>query len=337
MGKLTIKEIANRSGVSISTVSRVINNNGSVDKNLKERVQRVLEETNFRPNISARTLKSNRTNSIGLIISDISDHYYSRMTKCLTDLLAEHGYSLLICCTNGSSERECDFFEFLADKNVDGMILNSCGENDSEVLKIAQRIPTVLVNRQLKENKNPAIAIDYVGSDDISGMFDLTMHLIKLGHDSIGLINGNPKLSTAMDRMEGFRKAISMAPTEIKKIVHQGSFSHETGYEGMKSMLSNSQKPSAIIASNDSIALGVMQYVKDAGIKIPDDISFVTYGDIENSSLFFVKPTCMTSDPTIVGRYALNCILDRLANPKKPSSRIVFSTTFCEGNSAIAK
>lgn len=341
MEKLTIKEIAKQAGVSVSTVSRVINNNGNVNHDAKTRVQEVLKKTNFKPNVSARNLKSNKTNSIGLIISDISDRYYSRMTKCLTDLLAERGYSLIICCSNGSPKRERGFFDFLEEKNVDAIILNTCGENDEDVIKIAEKIPTVLVNRRINETLDSKAIIDYVGSDDISGMFNLTNYLLERGHYNIGLINGSTKLSTARDRFEGFKRAFEAKNPDFDQsslTFFNGSFSYETGYDGLSSLLSDySLRPTAIIAANDSIALGAMQYAKDHKIKIPDDISLVTYGDLENASLFFVKPTCMTSDPLIVGRYALNCVFERISNFSKPCSHIIFSTTLCLGNSVVTK
>jgi len=332
MGRLTIKEIAQQAGVSVSTVSRVLNNSGNVNIEIKERVQEVLKETCFRPNASARNLKSNKTNSIGLIISDISDRYYSRMTKCFVDLLSERGYGLIVYCTNGSSDREKGVINLLAEKNVDGIIINTCGENDSEIISLSELIPTVLVNRGIS---GKAKHLDYVGSDDIEGMYNLTLHLIEKGHANIGLINGNMKLSTAKDRYEGFKRAISTIKPEHNIIHYHKNFSMETGYEGFASILENETHPTAIIAANDSIALGAMRFAKNNNIKIPNDISFATYGSMENDSLFFVKPTCVTSNPLLIGRYVVNCIFERLSNRIQPSSRIVLSTTIEEGNSTM--
>lgn len=337
MSCLTIKEIAAQAGVSVSTVSRVMNGTGNVNKEARDRVNEVLLQTRFKPNMLARSLKSKRTNSIGVVISDISDRYYSLLTKSLSDLLSEKEYSLVICCTNGSAENERKSYEFLSEKSVDGIVLNTCGGLDDEITELSSRVPIVMVNRRLTDTKaqNPPV-IDFVGSDDVTGMRSLTKYLIDHGHRNIGLINGNMIVSTSRERFEGYRQALESIGMAIKPDTplhyHEG-FKQESGYLGMSYLMNLPEPPTAIISTNDSIALGVMNYAMEKKIEIPSKIAFATYGDIDNASLFAVRPTCMTLNPQIVGRSAINCLFERISNPTRPNCNIVFSTSLQEGNS----
>lgn len=338
MSELTIRDIANMSGVSVSTVSRVINGNGKVIEQNKKKVQEVLAQTGFVPNISARTLKSKKSYTIGLIVTDISDRYYSLMTKTLAEALTEKDYSLIVCCTDNKPSKEKMFFDFLSAKNVDGLIINTAGGIDNEITNLANRIPVVLVNRKITTTRDD-VKFDYVGMDDINGAYELTKYLLSIGHKKIGIINGQMNVSSGWERNNGFEKAMAEAGLPIHqdyKFRYNGEYNIKTGWEGARYLLTQDDKPTAIIAMNDSITIGVMKYCQRNKIDIPEDVSLIAYGDVDNSELFSICPNCLALNPETIGKESVRCVLSRIENPGVDKREIIFSGILEAGNSTVS-
>lgn len=334
MSELTIRDVARRAGVSVATVSRVINGSGNVQPELKKRVTDVIAETEFTPNISARTLKSKKTQTIGIVLSDISDRYYSLMTQTLANTLSERDYSLIICCTDNSASKEKMFFDFLCAKSVDGIILNTVGTLDEEICALSKRVPVVLVNRKITLSHNARL--DYVGSDDFNGVYEMTRYLLRKKHRRIGILNGNLNVSSGIDRYRGFCAAMKDAGISVDESYPyrlDGNFDFTTGYTGIAKLMKQSPRPTAVITANDSITVGAMQYCQENEIRIPEDLSLVAYGDVDNASLFAVHPSYITLNPHTIGLRAVQCLLDRISDPLCPNREIVFTSNLIQGTS----
>lgn len=336
MSQLTIKDIALKAGVSTATVSRVINGTGNVNADIKAHVQSVIDANGFKPNFSARSLKVNKTFTIGLILSDISDRYYSLMTKAIADGLTLADYSLLVCNTDNLAEKEKWYFDFLSRKQVDGVILNTAGGLDKDIYTFSHSTPIVLVNRKIADIADSLAQIDFVGSDDLEGANTMTNYLLERGHRRIAIINGDLSVSSGRDRLTGFQNAMSTfgldAVTDYRYCFN-GKFDTATGYNGMKQLLSLTPRPTAVLTMNDSITIGALKYCRDHKISIPDDISLIAYGDVDNSELFVVTPTCLSLAPHTIGRRAVQRLFDRIKNPKLRNREIIFSPTLLLGNS----
>ena len=339
MSQMTIKDIARKAGVSTATVSRVINGTGNVNEEMKARVQAVIADSGFKPNFSARSLKVNKTFTIGLIVSDISDRYYSLMTKAIANGLPSTDYSLVVCNTDNSPEREKWYFDFLSGKQTDGIILNTCGGMDQEICRLSQDIPVVLVNRRIPDLADPKAQLDFVGTDDLDGVSYMTKLLLKNGHKRIGIINGSLSVSSGKERLNGFLKAMSEAGfcfDEVKPYIFNGNFDSDTGYAGMKYLLSCSPAPTAVLTMNDSITIGSLHYCREHNVAIPEQLSLLAYGHVDNSELFAVTPTCISLNPDTLGLRAVQCLFERINNPLLKCREIIFSSALLEGNS-IAK
>ncbi len=336
MSQMTIKDIARKAGVSTATVSRVINGTGNVNEEMKARVQAVIADSGFKPNFSARSLKVNKTFTIGLIVSDISDRYYSLMTKAIANGLPSTDYSLVVCNTDNSPEREKWYFDFLSCKQTDGIILNTCGGTDQEICQLSQDIPIVLVNRRIPDLANPKAQLDFVGSDDFDGAVTMTNILLKNGHKRIGIINGDVSVSSGQERLDGFFKAMSSAGISSEQAslyVYNGKYDTDTGYSGIQQLLSRSPAPSAVLTMNDSITIGALRYCQDHNIVIPDQLSLFAYGHVDNSELFAVPPTCIALNPNTIGLRAVQCLFERINNPMIKCREIIFSSSLSNGKS----
>lgn len=336
MPQLTIKDIALKAGVSTATVSRVINGTGNVNADIKAHVQSVINANGFKPNFSARCLKINKTFTIGLILSDISDRYYSLMTKAIANVLTSANYSLLVCNTDNLAEKEKWYLNFLSRKQVDGVILNTSGGLDKDIYTFSHNTPIVLVNRKIADMADPAAQIDFLGSDDLEGANTMTNYLLERGHRRIAIINGDLSVSSGRERLTGFQNAMRAfgidADTDYQYYFN-GKFDAETGYNGLKQLLILTPRPTAVLTMNDSITIGALKYCRDHNISIPGDISLIAYGDVDNSELFVVTPTCLSLAPHTIGQRAAQRLLERIDNPKLRNREIIFSPSLLLGTS----
>ncbi|NCC48743.1 MAG: LacI family transcriptional regulator, partial [Clostridia bacterium] len=322
MAAMTIKEIARISGVSIATVSRVINETSYVSPEIKQRVRKVIEESQYVPNSVARSLRSDNTWTVGSIISDIANSYFNIIAKVSLDLLREQNYSMIICSTEEDGDRELNYLRFLDGRKVDGIILNSTGKNDDYIATLSQRMPIVLLNRRIR---NLNFQGDLIDSSNHEGSRLIVDHLVKHGHQKIGVINGDLNLSTGQERFEGFVEAMAQHGLSVESnypFRFDGKFHMDEGFEGARVLCEKSQPPTAIAVMNNAMAIGAMKYFKAHRIRVPDDISLVVYGDIFNSDILYVEPDYVTLDPYIIGRKATEMILERIRQPDLPNREV---------------
>lgn len=334
--KITIKDVAEDSGVSIATVSRVLNDNYFVTPDLKRKVQDSIERLGYVPNSVARNLKMNTSGIIGYITSDISNGYHIMIAKAIEDIIRPANYNLIVCSTGNHAAAERQYLELLMGKNVDALVINSCGENDAFILKLNQDIPMVLVNRRLA---TPGFHGDFADCNNVLGMYLLTKDLISHNHRRIYLVEGPPHLSNSKERLEGFAKA--MAEVGINVADHypfryQGDYSLSSGYQAIIQMQAFADPPTAVVATNNVMAIGILKAVRQLGISIPDQLSVAGFNGIDHLELMEIRPTVADYDPYKIGQAAGNAILERIKDNSIDNREYIFSPSIVHGNAVTS-
>ncbi|HEY8500259.1 MAG TPA: LacI family DNA-binding transcriptional regulator [Clostridia bacterium] len=334
MPRATIKDVAKRANVSVATVSRVINGNYNVSPELSEKVMKVIKELDYYPNSVAQSLKKDATYTIGFLVSNISNNYFTSIAKMVEDEIKAHDYNLIVCSTENNKDRELAYLKLLLSKKIDGLILNTTGMNDDYISSISNYLPIVLINRRIDHiNFNG----DFVDSDNVYGGYALTKNLISLGHRKIGVINGSQIVSTGRERFEGFKKAmaeIGISEDRLNLYRYDGNFDMESGYRGAAKLMESEERPTAVVIMNNEMALGALRYFRSHEINIPDDISVTSYGDIINSDLIYVQLTVVSQNTDFVGKKIADLIVDRISKKNKVSNReIIYAPHMINGTS----
>ncbi|MBQ6373167.1 MAG: LacI family DNA-binding transcriptional regulator [Clostridia bacterium] len=334
MANPTIKSVAEDAGVSIATVSRVINKNGYVSAELEARVLRSIANLGYYPNSIARSLRYENTLSIGLVLSDISNSFFCVVLRSLEDATIAHGFNVIACSTDGLRDRELARIQLLLGKRVDGIVLNTCGFNDDYISAISHDIPMVLCGRRINSD---AFIGDFVDSDNEQGSFMLTRHLIEQGHRRIAIVNGQGHVSSAQERGRGYMDAMATIGIRVAPghpYFYEADFHNSaTGAEGARALLSLDEPPTAIIAMNNELCIGAMRYCRENGVRIPEQLSLCSYGQLENDDLLYVHPSYVTMDPQTIGRRIGEIMLERISSKNKlPNREIRYSPTLVPGD-----
>ncbi len=336
MNKPTIKDVAAAAGVSIATVSRVLNHNPKVNDEMTERVNQAVRKLGYYPNLVARTLKNEGTKTIGFVVSDIANSFFTIMARSVEDVLSRHGYNMIVCSTDDNQQREMQYLSWLREKQADGIIINISGKNNDLITEISTSTPVVLFSRKITD---PAFVGDLVDNDNFTGLYDLTAHLINLGHQRIGLINGQPSVSSSQERLAGFTAAmrtIGVAADESYDLLYSGHFNRLTsGASGAQYLYEKGA--TAIIAANNLLALGALQFCRQHHVSVPETLSLASFGTIANHELLYVQPTCVEQSPSSMGTRLGQLMIERIEHKNQISNReIRFATTLILGNSTRA-
>lgn len=330
----TIRDVARHAGVSTATVSRVINHIPNVKPETVEKVNEAIKACNFVPNFVARNLKSEQSRTVGFLVPDISNTYFTVMAKTLEAKLQEAGYDLLICSTDDVPAQEAHYLKQMLSNQVIGMILDTTGKNNSMIEDISQRVPFVLIERNIDSVQYHG---DFVGANNYNGCYELTICLLEKGHRKIGVINGNLEVSTGRERYQGFADAMNSYGISVNEeypyVYDANSFLENAGYEGAQYLMKLSEPPSAIIVMNNTLSIGALKYLKRQGIRIPEDVSVMCYGNIENSELFFVEPAYTTLNPRTIAEKIFQYILTRIENPELNNRETFFESRLYLGGS----
>lgn len=305
----TINEIAERASVSRTTVSRVINNSGYVSEDAKKRVLKAIEETGYIPSENAKSLRTKKTKVIGVILPKISTETSSRLVKGLDEVFAKEGYQILLTNTNLDPEKEIEYLRLLKSRHVDGIILSATIINQPLVEEISQlNIPFVTVGQQIS-------GISNVLFDDYQASKDLVNLMIKKGYNQIAFIGVDEEdRSVGYLRKAGYLDAMKENNLPVEDSwIQKGIFDVDSGYHCMSQVMKFSkQKPVAVLAVTDRLAIGAMQYIKDAGLSIPDEMAVAGMGASELSR--FISPALTTIDFSMeeVGSEAAGLLLEQI-------------------------
>ncbi len=321
----TIKDVAERAGVSVMTVSRVINNSRYVSQATKERVEKAMEDLGYVPNALAHGLITKRTHVLGLIVSDITNPFFTTIARGVEDLAIKNGFNIILCNTDEDVEKEKKYIELLLRKRVDGIILSpaDCSRRDSIEQIIKRNIPLVLIDRCIR-----GLDVECVYSDSAFGAYELTKYLISLGHKRIGIIVGPKRISTAVERIEGYKRALKEAniPLDNSLIKWGEKYSREDGYSNTLALLKMDNPPTAIFGGNRLITVGVLRAIRELGMRIPEDISVVSFDEVEDISVTNSFLTVVSQNSYAIGMIATERLLKRIKEKNRflgPSENIV--------------
>ena len=319
----SIKDVAKRAGVSAATVSRVVNGNYDVTEKTREKVIQAIEQLNYTPNVLARSLKSETTQSIGFLVSDISNDYFIKMAKVIEDVLSMRNYNIIVCSTENKKERELSYLQMLVGKQMDAILLNTTGLNNEYVSAISKSMPLVLLERRIDDAEFRG---DFVTYDEMDSVRQLVQQVIAHGHQRIGVINGPIHLSSARARQQAADQLLAQYSLEQPLALHRydADFSQEGGYSAARWMMDQPQRPTALIVMNNMMAVGALSYLRNHGIDVPGDVSVVNIGEIANSDILYVNPTCTTRDPVPLGAKAVELVFTRIAGVAQSNREVLF-------------
>lgn len=274
---MTIKDIAKKASVSVATVSHVINETRFVSEDLKNRVLKVMEETDYHPNLMAGSLRRKRTKTIGLIVPDNSNPVYAELSKAVENILFSSDLTLMLCNSEHDIKKEIRCIDTLRTKSIDGLIIIPASSQASHINKAGKNgLPVVVLDRPLSNLKTDAIFIDH-----FQGVFDATEYLIKLGHKRIAYIDKKYDLPHKFVRLTGFNKALKKhGIKKYKKFYTEAGVSYQDGGAAMERLLKTNPKPTAVLAFDDVIAMAALRTIKDYGLSVPDDVSVIGFDDM---------------------------------------------------------
>lgn len=309
--KVTIKDIAKEADVSVTTVSRVLNDKPDVGDDTRAKILKIIKEKNYNPNSVARGLVMQKTNTIGLIIPDISNPFFPQVARAVEDKAQELGYSVIFFNTDNHLERERKAVELFKSKQVDGLIVSLSVGNEKiiEELKKAN-YPVVQIDRSVLNHSYPLISIDNKKS-----AYQLVEYLLKKGCQSIAHITGDLNTTTARKRLAGYKKAVSDYGIELNgEYIVEGDYSQDSGFKAMKKLLKLKKRPDAVFAANDLSAAGAYKAIFSANLKIPADIAVVGHDDIDIASLLRPELTTMRQPKYDLGEKAVIVLMKMIKN-----------------------
>jgi LacI family transcriptional regulator len=323
ISQITILDVARESGVSYSTVSRVLNGFDFVKGSTREKVLKTAERMGYVANIQARSLAGGKTQIIGLLVPGLDNGYITEIVSGIDQELAHSDYDMMLYTTHRYQGKESLYVKTIANGLADGLIL-LVPHNAQNYLQALPRqdFPYVLVDQI--DNMYNSTTVD---ATNWQGAYDATAYLIKLGHQRIGFIMGAPQLNSARERFDGYRAALQHHRIAYdESLVIEGDYMTKSGYSGAKRLLSLEQPPTAIFASNDLTAFGVLDAIHETGLRIPEDISVVGFDDIPLASLAYPKLTTVRQPLVQIGQVAVRLLLEKLENPEREARRVTLAT-----------
>jgi LacI family transcriptional regulator len=316
----TITEVALRAGVSAMTVSRVVNRSGYASAATRAKVEAAVAELGYVPNAVARHLRLKRTRTIALVVSDITNPFFTTIARGVEDAASPRGYAVMFANTDESEPEEIEYVRMLVQRQIDGVLLVPAG-NSTEPFRLlhAQKIPVVVLDRRVGSR-----TVDQVRCDSEAGAHDLVRHLIELGHTRIAVVTGRRNISTSTDRVLGYERALRDAGLPVSpELVTYDSFSLEGGYRQVKQMLAKEPRPTAIFATNNFLAFGALRALREANLRIPDEVSLVTFDDLPAEWHDDPFITVLAQPAYELGRRATELLLGRLEGGARVKRQVI--------------
>jgi DNA-binding LacI/PurR family transcriptional regulator len=310
---ITIKDIARRTEVSHSTVSRALHGSSLIAQDTAERIRQVAHELGYLPSAAARSLKTNRSQALGVILSSVEDPFFSEILQGIEEVAQKAGYSLFMAASQHDPEREQAIVQAMSEHRVDGVIICSASfKSEQRRQFLTYGVPIVVVNNQAAEDYRYSIY-----HDDVDGSRQLTQHLLGLGHQRIAYLGNSSSGRTTLDRMNGFLEAMHAARVTVwKEFIHEvpGGGPRE-GLTGLKHFLSLSRRPTALVCYNDMMAIGVLKGLQAEGIRVPDEFSVTGFDNIIFSAYTHPPLTTFDQPKRFIGAEAARLVLELLEMP----------------------
>lgn len=320
-------DVAKHLNISVSTVSRVVNGKDRVSDETRKKVWEAIEELNYQPNEIARSLRKQSSMTIGIIVPDISNEFFALLMKGVESIARENGYLVILCNSDYDETMEKEYYNMLAKNQVDGIIIATVCEDHAYFEKIlGSNIPVVFVDNlpQIERNYN------FVTIDNEKSAYDLTNHLIKSGYKDIAVITGKLQETSAVERLNGWKKAMRSNNLEVHEdFIGIGDFKIESGYKIMSEMLELEKRPKALLAANNNIAYGAVKAIREKGLDVPKDLYIVCFDAIDKTGLLSVHLPSMVQPAEKIGEIALETILKRIDNKEfKIYDRVILEPEF---------
>ena len=308
----TIAEVARRAGVSVSTVSHVVNGTRKVAPGTAHAVQAVIDAVGYRPNVLARSLKTASSRSVGIAISAIANPYFSDIICAVEAECARLGMMVFLSDTQDDPQRELAVVTAFDQRRVDGVILAPSADPERRALAYlrAARLPCVHVDR------TPDPSFDQVGVNNREAMRALVAHVAGFGHRRIGYVGGHPGFATTLERIEGYRAGLQLAGVSFDpSYLVTGSATTASASEATSALLSLADPPTAIVAGNNMATIGAVRAIRSRGLKVPADVSVVGFDDFEWADCFEPRLTLVAQPCEEIGKRAASLLIERIANP----------------------
>lgn len=321
----TIREVARQAGVSVSTVSRVLNDYPFVSAEARRRVVAAMEQLDYRPDMAARSMRTGTSRAVGFVVPDITNPVFAGIAKGVDEILQEQGYSLVLAHSGNDPAHEAKQLEMLAHRRIEGLIVAVADEEEPGLHERLSRFRAcVLFDREVDGS-----GADLVCTDHEAGMTQALTHLAGLGHRRIALVAGNPSQYASRARVTAYRRAASaLGLVRDRRLVVTGVHSRETGYAAAERLLALSAPPTAIVAGNNQLTAGVLEALRDLGRRIPGDVSLVGTDDVELTRLHDPPIDVIARDLVAHGREAALLLLGRLADLDGPLRRVVLPARY---------
>ncbi|MFI7411563.1 substrate-binding domain-containing protein [Streptomyces sp. NPDC049627] len=326
----TMADVARRAGVSVATVSHVLNGTRPVLPHTRQAVLDAMDELGYTPNTLARSLVTARTRSIGLAVSAISNPYFTEILQGVETAALEHGYSLLIADPHDDPVHERKVVQLLHERRVDGMIVAPSAEPRDLVAYLGRhQVPTVLLDRVVDTSADGSPLFDQVCADSAEPVTRLVTHLAGLGHRRIALVAGLPGLSTTRERLTGYRDGLAATglPYDEHLVVH-GNSESAGAEQATAALLTLAAPPTALVTANNAMTIGALRALRDRGMSVPDDIALCCFDDFAWADLFSPRLTAIAQPSRDIGAAAVRVLLDRLASPDRPARTVRLPCAF---------
>jgi LacI family transcriptional regulator len=330
MKRASILDVARKAQVSKTTVSHVVNGTRFVEEDTRARVMLAIQELNYRPSAIARSLTTQRTGIIGVVVSDASNYFFSEVLQGVEEVLLPANYALIMCNTAEALEREAHYLNLLISQRVDGIIAGATSQQWSALSEAEkQHTPIVFIDRSFDHLEGP-----FVAADNEDGAYQGVRHLLDCGHRRIGILAGLDRLSSMRKRMKGYQRALAEAGLTANEdwIVHS-VLSFQGGREAMRHMLSLPERPSAVFINNNLLSLGALLAIKDCGLRCPQDVSLVGFDDHPWAAVSDPPLTVVRQPARKIGQVSAEMILALIHNQPVPEKNVILACDVVERQS----
>lgn len=322
MASITINDVAKRAGVSKATVSRVLNNYDYIADDVRQRVQEAVEALGYQPNRTARRLRANSSDILGLIIPDIENPLFQKLVRGIEDAAYALEMNVVLCNTDDNPDKQKVYFRILQAERAAGLIIVPTHPKDGKALEAirAGGMPVVLLDREVKK-----FEADTVKVDNRRGAYLGVQHLIDLGYQRIAIIAGTQALTPGHERLQGCYDALQEADIELDEtLVKMGNFKIESGYELAKELIQQPNPPDAIFVSNNLMTLGALRGLHELGVRIPEEVALVGFDDMPWAGDLNPALTTIAQPDYELGQQAVQLLLNRIERPDAPFYKVMF-------------
>ncbi|MCZ8517087.1 LacI family DNA-binding transcriptional regulator [Paenibacillus filicis] len=329
-----ILDVAVHAGVSRTTVSRVINDNDRVDDETRNKVLKSMKELGYRPSRLAQSLRKQKTGMIAVLVSRVSNPVNSILLQGIEDEAAKHGYNVILCNTENDAHKELKYLKMSQDQQVDGIIMTGIRNDYELVQSFEQYGPIVMISQYTEHDIFPAVTVD-----NFAAAYTATKHLVKLGHRKIGMVSGKRQSMILRDREAGFRKALSDSniPLIEEWVKETTGFTIMNGKRYVDELFLAEERPTAVFAANDELAVGVIQGVKERGLTVPRDMAVVGFDGQFICTVIEPHLTTMAQPIEQLGSLGMSLLVQKLRGEMIHTQRIVLKTELIIRNSCGAK